>query len=97
MVIITQAKEGSQSTNNQLKNVWNGLNPDFLNPQSAYINHVTQIFHLNLEKSTFFKMQLKVLFPKLIKYLILLHIGYCINDDVKMKMWKWMILIVASI
>jgi hypothetical protein len=36
-------------------------------------------------------------FFKLIKHLILLHIGYCIDDDVKMKMWKLMILAIASV
>jgi hypothetical protein len=39
-IIITQAKEGFQSTNILwLKNMWNGFNLDFLNPQSTYINH----------------------------------------------------------
>jgi hypothetical protein len=42
---------------------------DLLNPQSTWINHVTQVLYLNMKELTFAWMKFKVMFFKFSKHL----------------------------
>ncbi len=66
--------------------MWNGLNFDLVNPQSTWINHVTQVLYLNMKEPTFAWMKLKVMFLKSSKHFSqMVHMiswGQAKNNDV---------------
>jgi hypothetical protein len=51
-------------------NLWNGFNLGLLNPQSTWINYMTQMFHLIVKELTFANMKFYVMFFKSSKHLL---------------------------
>jgi hypothetical protein len=77
------AKESQTFNFWTLRYLWNGLNLGLSYPQSTWINHVTQVFHLCLEKLAFAWMKFKVMILKSSKYLLhlMLVVLWCRIQD----------------
>jgi hypothetical protein len=59
------------------------VGPNYLNPQSIWINHVTHVFHLSMKELTLAWMKLKFDSSKLSKHLLqMISWGHANNNDV---------------
>jgi hypothetical protein len=58
-----------------LENLWTSVNFGLLNPQSSWINHVTQVFHMNMKEPAIVWMKFMVMFFKSSKHLLqMMHV-----------------------